>query len=390
MSKSILIICRTNLEKAPRFLIQVDALCDSYSIIASGLSGDLNSKKYKFVQLAPYEKQTVHVTFHLKYNVIFRKLISLFLRLIYSKKIDREKNNINENFNRLKNHPYNLVIAHHLDDLALGVKLAKHKNVKLIFNAHEYYPLQFSDREEWMKNTQPYMVKKARENFKYVDACFCVGNMIADKYKSEFNLSSDVITNAKPFCNLTPKIINVGEQVKLIHHGAAIRSRRLELMIEMMDYLGKGYSLSLILVPGEPSYITELKAMASKNVNIHFPESVSTHDISTHINKYDIGVYILPPLNFNSEYALPNKFFEFIQARLAIATSPSLEMKNLVNEYNLGVVADDYTPKGLADEIKTMDIEKIMFHKNQSHKFAKVLSADENKLKIKKIVDSLI
>jgi hypothetical protein len=390
MPKTVLIICRTNLEKAPRFLTQVEALCKDYAITASGLSGDSHSKKYKFIPLAPKIKNQVNVTFHLKQHVLFRKLVSFFLRMIYYKSIDSEKREFNENFNNLKKQNYQLVIAHHLDDLPLGVKLAQYKKVKLIFNAHEYYPLQFSDREDWMRNSYPYMVKKAKDCFKYVDACFCVGTKIAEKYKEEFNLNSVVITNAKPFYDLVPASINEGQKIKLIHHGAANSSRKIELMIEVMDFLGSDYTLDLILVPGEVLYIEELKKMASNNSNINFPDSVSTNDISAHINKYDIGIYILPPTNFNSEYALPNKFFEFIQARLAIATSPSLEMANLVNQYDLGVVADDYTPKALADKIKSMTVEKIMFHKYQSHKYAKILSADENRLKIKEIVAGLV
>ena len=55
------------------------------------------------------------------------------------------------------------------------------------------------------------------------------------------------------------------------------------------------------------------------------------HEIVDTIAEYDIGLFILSPINFNYYHALPNKLFEFIQARLAIAVSPSPEMARIVH-----------------------------------------------------------
>ncbi len=389
MRKSILVICGTNLQKAPRFLTQLEALYKDYDIIAAGYSGDLQSKKYKFIPLIK-GKREANFVFHLKYPFIVRKAISATLRIIFFKTIDPEKNRILDNFNLLKKYNYDLVISHHLNDLPMGVKLAQFKGVKLIFNAHEYYPLQFEDKPEWMKNTYPYNMKIARDNFKFVDACFCVGTKIAEKYKQEFNLDSLVITNAKPFVKLQPKPIDENDKIKLIHHGAANRSRKIEFMIELVKYLGDKYTLDLVLVPGEEKYIDELKHKAAPYSNINFPEAVSTQEISTYINKYDIGVYILPPTNFNGTNALPNKFFEFVQARLAIAIGPSPEMAYLLNKYDLGVVSDDFTTESLAEKILQLDADKIMYYKNQAHKHAQELSVDENMRKINETVSNLL
>ena len=58
------------------------------------------------------------------------------------------------------------------------------------------------------------------------------------------------------------------------------------------------------------------------------------HELPRMANDYDVGLYLLPPTNFNQRYALPNKFFEFIQGRLAIAIGPSPEMAKLVERSN--------------------------------------------------------
>ena len=113
-------------------------------------------------------------------------------------------------------------------------------------------------------------------------------------------------------------------------------------------------------------------------------------EIPLFINHYDIGVYILKPSNFNQKYSLPNKFFEFIQARLALAIGPSPEMEKIVKRYNLGVIASDFSPKEMAKVLNKLDKEKIDFYKNQSHKFSLELSSKHNMERLDKIIFDLL
>ena len=112
--------------------------------------------------------------------------------------------------------------------------------------------------------------------------------------------------------------------------------------------------------------------------SVKFLPPVPTGDIAAFTNQFDVGIYSLPPTNFNNHYALPNKFFEFVQARLAIAVAPSPEMARIVRERDLGVVAEDFTPESAARAIRTLNAEKIDHYKDQAHKHARDLSAEKN------------
>jgi hypothetical protein len=389
-TKTVLVICRNHLNKAPRFLMEVNALWESYNILAVGISGDTHSKKYKFIPFDVIPKYLpINVSFHLKYPVLFRKFFSILIQIIYYKRLNAEKFNAKREYKLLMKHRFDVLIVHHFRDLPLAVKLAKAKNVKLIFNAHEYYPLEFDSNADWMKKTHPLYIEIGNTYLKHIDACFCVGEKIAEKYKEEFGVDCIVITNSKPYKDLNPSELRSSDKIKLVHHGAALRNRQIELMIDLMNFLDEKYTLDLVLVPGDDTYISELKFKASNNPRIQFPKSVSTEKISDFINQYDIGIYILPPLNFNDKYALPNKFFEFIQARLALAISPSPEMKFLVDKYNLGVVSDDFTTQSLAAKISNLSFEQIMFYKNRVNHFCHELSAENNEKMIKNTVDTL-
>jgi hypothetical protein len=370
--------------------MEVDALASDYTILAAGMSYNSNESRYSFFQLNTRAIKKKEIGFHLKYPVLIRKTISLALRLIYFRSLNVAKFDFRKDFKHLKKKDFHLIIVHHFLDLPLAVKLANHKNVKVIFNAHEYYPLEFDNEAAWMASTHLTYMEIAKSYLKNVSICFCVGEQIAQKYKQEFGLDSIVITNAKEFYDLSPIELTNHQKIKLIHHGAAINSRRIELMFEVMNLLGDNYSLDLILIIGSVECLNELMEKGKNISNISFIPEVATKEIPIYTNKYDIGLFLLPPTNFNYKNALPNKLFEFIQARLAIAIGPSPEMASLVNKYDLGVVSEEFSPESLAGKIKELTIEKIMYYKKQCHKYAKELSVEENWKKIHETVDQLI
>ena len=161
-------------------------------------------------------------------------------------------------------------------------------------------------------------------------------------------------------------------------------------MIKTMDYLDPRFELNLMLVPTDKRYFNKLQKMADKRKNIRILPPVSLKDIVGTLNRYDIGLYLLAPTNFNNLFALPNKFFEFIQARLCIAISPSPEMAKIVRKYELGVVGEDFSPASLAKKISDLTPEDIWYFKNQTHKYARELSAEKENEKLLKIVKRLI
>jgi hypothetical protein len=102
-----------------------------------------------------------------------------------------------------------------------------------------------------------------------------------------------------------------------------------------------------------------------------------------------VGLYILDNTIVNNRYALPNKFFEFVQARLAIAIGDSYEMKQYVKRYDLGVAADENTPEALAEKFIKLTKEDIMWYKQNAHKHAMELSAEPNKVELRNIISEI-
>src|SRR5262249_6418170 len=113
-------------------------------------------------------------------------------------------------------------------------------------------------------------------------------------------------------------------------------------------------------------------------------------DLPVFLNQFDIGLFLLEPTNFNYLHALPNKLFEFIQARLAIAIGPSPEMARIVRESKLGVVSADFRPESLAHLLNALTADDINRFKEQAHASASRYCSERNKELLRDLCGELL
>ncbi len=365
MKNNLLIITSRTIHSAPRVIRQIRALEDHFNIHVVA-NGNPDDGSYNF---SPFKKIDVSFPERVlrKVSIAVAKvpLINIFPYQLY-----KIKKLINEARPRY-------IITHEPYFFPYLSKLKDKLNFKLIFNAHEYYPLEFEDRKGWATTWQPYYENLYRAFLPKVDLMINVCQSIAEKCKKEFNTDSIVIPNASVYHDLQP-YKNVSDQpIRIIHHGGCQPGRKIEEMIEVAKYLGQGYQVDFMLTLADKIYYRHIQKLAAAVSNVRIIEPVEFNSIVPFINQYDIGLYILPPTNFNNSVALPNKLFEFLQARLCIAIGPSFEMSRYVEEYNLGIVSNDFSPESLAVKIKSLSREDIYQYKLNAHKVAKELSAEQ-------------
>jgi len=132
----------------------------------------------------------------------------------------------------------------------------------------------------------------------------------------------------------------------------------------------------------EDSYINQLKELCADTDRVKLIPPVKREEIIPFIQQYDIGIFILPDKITSLKFALPNKFFDFIQARLAVAVGPSVEMKKITEQYALGLVANDFEPATMAKALMNTTAEEINHFKQNAHKAASVFNneVEEEKL----------
>lgn len=363
--KTVLIISFTNLASDPRVNRQIRWLSGDYRVVALG-TADPAIEGVEFIPCRIRANPPLG-----KIRSMGRLLLRRFEPYYWSMA------HVTEALQRLAGRTVDLVIANDIDSLPLALKVASECHAKVVLDAHEYAPREFEDHWVWRLLVKPYKTYLCREYLHRADAMVTVCQGIADEYRDRFAVRPGVITNAPDGEALEPQPTNSG-RVRLIHHGGATPSRKIENMIRMMNLLDERFELDFMLVASSGRYLESLKRLASSNPRIRFLEPVPMREIVRTISRYDMGIYILEPNSFNNRMALPNKFFEFIQARLAVAIGPSPEMARIVRENDLGIVAEDFSAEALARALAGLGADEIDAYKQNSHAAAPMLSAEQN------------
>lgn len=374
--KKILILSYSNLISDPRIQRQISALKNDFTIETAGYAGN-GHPNIPFYPI--YQAPAFSITRKLKRAFLFySRQFNTFYWDAYKKLLVQQ----------LRPNKYDLIISNDIQTLPLALAIATEKT-KVYFDAHEYHPKEFTENLKWRLFHKPFVIYLCKTYISKAHAFSTVAETIAEEYKKFTGIKPEVVTNATLYQELQPSETNASE-IKLIHHGTALPSRKLEEMIQLMDLLDERFSLYFMLAGNSTVYFEGLKKLAAKNKRIHFTRPVAPTQIAEEINKYDLGVYILPPTNFNNQHALPNKFFEFVQARLGIVISPNPEMAHLVKKHQLGLVSVDYTAKSMATILNRLTVEEIKTFKKNASTAAKILTAEENIKKIHEIVSALL
>ncbi len=370
----ILILTYSNINRDPRVLKQISFFRNQgFDIVLSSL------EYHGSLTFFPILKQK---------KIVFRalKLAIMILRL---KKLRVWEFVRNSSFEELKTqHRFDLILANDEETWPIADKLRNlNPEVKLILDAHEYYPGQFNDQLSWSLFHKWYSEYLCETYPRTADFFFTVCDGISQAYEKKYVKKALVLLNTPDFeLDLHPTPI--GEKIKLIHHGISVRSRKIENMIQMMDVLDCRFELNLMLMPNDLSYYKELQAQA-KGKAVNFLPPVPTKEISSFLNQFDIGLFLLEPVNFNYEFALPNKFFEFIQARLAIAIGPSPEMRKILEKERLGVVSENFDGLELAKKLNQLSNHDIFLFKQRCHEVAFQYSSHQNEEVFASILDEI-
>jgi hypothetical protein len=259
---------------------------------------------------------------------------------------------------RLRHLRPDVIIANEIEALPLAIALAAGRS-----------------NVAWVRQFQAYNTYLCRTYMPKADACFTVSKGIAEAYHELTGVMPDVLVNAPAFEDLSPGPLAAG-RIRLVHHGNANRHRRIEDLISMMDGLEDSYEFHLYLMPADtPEYMASIQAMCAERSFVHLHKPIPPEHIARTINQYDIGVHHLHTESFNHLHALPNKFFDFVQARLAVAISPNPAMAALTVEHDLGVVAADHHHSSLREAILSLDRARIMTCKLNAHHSAQTLSS---------------
>jgi len=254
-------------------------------------------------------------------------------------------------------HKSSLLVSNDLDTL-LGTYLAsKFKRSPIVHDCHEYFRgvPELNGRPgasgawKWIED----------RIFPKLHSVYAVNDSIAEIYHKEYGNKIRVIRNVpvrrEKIIAKNKSDLGIPAEFKIIlYQGAVNVDRGLDEAIQAMKFVTQK---ACLLIIGTGDVIDKLKYLAIKEKvteKVIFTGAIPFEDLYEYTRMADIGLSIEKDVSLNYHFCLPNKFLDYIQARIPVLVSPLPEMQAIVDKYRIGEFIESHDPQYLARKFESM------------------------------------
>lgn len=354
------IVCIIGIEfdftREPRILQEIYALRGQYHLIGVGKSPH------------PDVDEFIDITKNKKLLDVFLDKILRYIKYYFPFLLRFRYRRVLKHIDKIKP---DCISVHHIESAIL----AYGKSNKMIFNSHEFIPKQNDGNLLW-KLSKGWMINRNLPKvFKHTFIMYVEGDAVKEAYLNYFRNVPKmvVIPNAtKAWPDLIPAPV-MQKDIKIVHHGLASIGRGLEIFIDVAGILGSGYSLHLYLMKSDifPEYYNRLKKYSSRFSNVYFYDVVPYDNIVPTINRFDIGLCLFKSGNYHTQFTtVPNKFWEYISARVVPLVSKESAMARICESNQFGIVSEKPEVQEIVKtilDLKAADIFKQKKRLNDLH-----------------------
>lgn len=268
------------------------------------------------------------------------------------------------------------VISGH-DYLALTIgymsNIGKKKKAILVYDSHEFELERTHSRGKltlWViANLERFLMKRCAFSL-------MVSDSIADEVQRIHGLEERpvVVRNTPSFWQLDQERIRqtrreilsamgLPEETFLImFHGAWRKDNGVEHALEAVARIpGTAAAVVGPEMPNLKGYYPKLAEELGISDRVFFHPAVPLEELYRFVGAANAGVVVLPPVNKNNLWALPNKLFESIQSMTPIVASNNPEIGRIVSEYGIGICIDPYNMDEMIAAVRKMQSDKEFY-----------------------------
>ena len=242
-----------------------------------------------------------------------------------------------------------LIHCNDLDTLLIGYMFKCNHKLPIIFDAHEIYPEQLSP--EMCSDIWHHFYTSLEDNLiRLSDGRMTVCDLLGEYFAKRYGATGFVtVLNVPSVAYLPPPDIlsRRRERRRILYHGSYFAYRGLEEIIRAARWIDHAD----IVFRGVGAYESTLKELChAEDVEdrIIFAPPVPVAEMIPAATDCDIGLNPFIPVCKNTEYALPNKFFEYMMAGLGCASSDLVELHRLSRELGVGITFPSLEPPDIA------------------------------------------
>lgn len=286
---------------------------------------------------------------------------------------------------------FNLVYSNDLDTLPAAFLASKLKRKKLIYDTHEY----FTETPELIKRPFVQNIWKTIENFIFpkLNYIITVNHSIAALYAEKFSKKIQVVRNipmsfdAQNLKSRAELDIPIDKKIIILQGSGINIQRGAEEAVAAMKYIDN----SVLLIAGGGDVIGFLKKyVADNNLNdkVIFKSKMPYTELMQYTANADLGLTIDKNTNINYQFSLPNKLFDYIHAGIPVLASNLVEIKRIIDEFDVGYFIDNHDPKHIAQKINEIfsNEEIYLTKKNNTAKAKKELCWENESKKLSALI----